>query len=73
MKRKIRGSLKSKTMWLSTILGLLVPVLEIFPALRVTLADNYGICLFILSITIGILRQVTTQSVESKCSESEKR
>jgi hypothetical protein len=69
---KLKGSLKSKTMWLSTLLGLLVPALEFLPALKSTLADNYGICLFALSMTIGILRQVTTKSVEDKCSESEK-
>ena len=63
---KLKGSLKSKTMWLSTLLGLLVPALEMFPNLKGLLADNYGICLFVLSMIIAILRQVTTKAVEEK-------
>ena len=63
---KIKGSLKSKTMWLSASLVVLVPMLESLPALKTTLGDNYQISLFALGVIIGVLRQLTTQPVEEK-------
>ena len=62
----LKGSLKSKTMWLSVSLGILIPILDAFPTLKTTLGDNYQICLFVLSVIIGVLRQMTTKPVGEK-------
>ena len=65
-KKKIKGSLKSKTIWLSLALGLLVPVLAAFPVLESMLAEHYQAALFMLSSIVGILRYLTTEALEDK-------
>jgi len=61
--KKAKKFYKSKTLMLALALTTLEPLLRVFPELRSTLGDNYGIALAVLSITIAVLRFTTDQAV----------
>ena len=65
-KNALKGVPKSKFMWLSFGLAVLTPILENLPALKTTLADNYGIALVSLSAIVAALRALTTSSLKDK-------
>lgn len=61
--KKAKKFYKSKTLMLALALTTLEPLLRVFPELRVTLGDNYGIALAVLSVIIAVLRFTTDQAV----------
>ena len=61
--KKAKKFYQSKTLMLALALTTLEPLLRVFPELRVTLGDNYGIALAVLSVTIAVLRFTTDQAV----------
>lgn len=54
---------QSKTIWLSLLIAALAPLLAVFPELRTLLGDYYGISLAVLSVSIAVLRVLTTKPV----------
>lgn len=61
--KKAKKFYQSKTLMLALALTTLEPLLRVFPELRVTLGDNYGIALAVLSVIIAVLRFTTDQAV----------
>jgi hypothetical protein len=61
--KKAKKFYQSKTLMLALALTTLEPLLRVFPELRATLGDNYGIALSVLSVTIAVLRFTTDQAV----------
>ena len=66
MKETVKGAAKSKTIWLSGALATLVPALAAFPEMKVFLADYYGPALILLSMTVALLRYLTTKPLDKK-------
>lgn len=66
MKESAKGAIKSKTMWLATIVGLLPQVLELLPNLKGVLEQYYGATYFVIAILIALSRVVTTKPLADK-------
>jgi len=66
MSSKLIGALKSKTVWLGTIVSVLPQILQILPELRSFLGENYAVASFVLGTTIIVLRAVTDTALKDK-------
>lgn len=64
--KALKGSVKSKTMWLAASLSFLYPILEALPQAKAFLGDHYGPALCILGGIVGLLRYLTKTSLEAK-------
>jgi len=57
---------KSKTMRLAAILAITATTLEYFPILKAFLGENYQPALFVLSVTVAVLRFYTDRPLAEK-------
>lgn len=64
--KTLKGAAKSKTIWLSALLSFLYPILEALPQAKAFLGEHYGPALCLLGAFVGLLRYLTTQSLEAK-------
>jgi len=67
LKKKAKGALKSKTIWLSVVIAVLGVVVDSFNLLKSSISPEvYGNTLFVLSVLYGTLRIITTKPLEEK-------
>jgi hypothetical protein len=67
MKRKLRGAMHSKMMWLSLVLVILGVVYDNFSYVENIIDPRlYGISLIFIGIVVAILRFVTTLPLDEK-------
>ena len=67
MKRRVRGAMRSKTMWFSLALVILGVVYDNFSYLEQLINPRlYGIFLIFTGIVVAVLRFITTMPLEDK-------
>mgnify|MGYP003340363963 CR=1 FL=1 len=67
MRRKARGMMHSRTMWFSLLLVILGALYDNFSYIEQLIDPRlYGILLVCIGIAVGVLRFVTTQSLDDR-------
>lgn len=67
MRRATRGAMRSKTMWFSLVLVILGALYDNFSYIQNLLDPRlYGILLICIGVAVGVLRFVTTTSLDDR-------